>query len=439
MTIADDDEPAGVFDRMFARLPPGILRRPGDAERDEAEAAAQPAIRYVTRRPSSIVPLRRDQPVPKPATPHAAPCVVDPTTLEGVCVPERRWIVPAWLPVGYATLCYGEGGTSKTLLSQQLMTAAATGTAWLGLPVEPCRSYALFCEDDESEMFTRQAAINTRIGASFADLGNMRWCCPIGQDNVLIRFSRSGEPQLTERFHWLRGEVLGFGARLVVLDTAATTFGGNEIDRAQTTAYVGQVLTSLAQEIDGAVLLNAHPSRAGKATGSGDSGSTAWSASARSRWYLARPPADGGGEDQNARTLTRVKANGASAGETIPLRWRDWFLERRGQPSGDGTAAVFGPVNRQLGADALFLTLLERCDEANMPLSTSKNAGNYAPRIFVKRADAEGYTARDFDAAMHRLLTGGRIVLANYGRAGDERRRLAFPADAPDGGEAATE
>lgn len=426
----DDDAPITGFRKLAAM---GIINAPGTAAREEAEAGRS-LIRYTARPAGNVIQLPRaaGDPQPKPAAAHVAPWVVDPSTLEGVRIPEREWIVKDWLPVGYASLLYGEGGTAKTLLMQQLMTAAATGTDWLGMAVERCRSYALFCEDDEAEMFTRQAAINTRIGASFADLGDMRWTCPIGSDNTLIRFSRSGEPAPTDRFKWFRDQVISFGARIVLIDTAAQTFGGSEIDRAQVTAFVGQILTSLAQDINGAVLLAAHPSQTGKSSGAGTSGSTGWSASCRNRWYLQRPPTvEGGADDPNARTLTRLKSNGAAAGETIALRWKDWFLDREGAPAEGGAAGAFASVNRQFDAEALFLTLLARCWAANMPVQMSKNASTYAPKVFVKRPDAEGYTVRELDAAMHRLLAARRIVLLSYGRPGDERRRLALAPDAP--------
>jgi RecA-family ATPase len=65
----------------------------------------------------------------------------------------------------------------------------------------------------------------------------------------------------------LREQALDTKVRLVVIDTAATCFGGNESDRAQVTQFVGTILTSLAQDIDGSVLLNAHPSMTGLANG----------------------------------------------------------------------------------------------------------------------------------------------------------------------------
>ena len=52
------------------------------------------------------------------------------------------------------------------------------------------------------------------------------------------------------------------GARLVILDTAADLFGGNENDRGQVRQFMN-ALSRIAMKINGAVVLCAHPSRAG--------------------------------------------------------------------------------------------------------------------------------------------------------------------------------
>ena len=73
--------------------------------------------------------------------------ITRPGDLGGITVPERRWIMPDWLPVGHTTGLYGDGGTGKSLLSQQLMTHAAVGRPFLGIDVEHVRSFGVFCED----------------------------------------------------------------------------------------------------------------------------------------------------------------------------------------------------------------------------------------------------------------------------------------------------
>lgn len=78
--------------------------------------------------------------------------------------PNRDWVIEGWLPTGYVTAIYGDGGVGKSLLAQQLMTAVATGSSWLNIPIKQSKVYALLCEDDEPELWRRQYAINRAPG-----------------------------------------------------------------------------------------------------------------------------------------------------------------------------------------------------------------------------------------------------------------------------------
>lgn len=346
--------------------------------------------------------------------------LVDPRTLAGVPIPIREWIVEDWLPFGHVTISYGDGGVGKTLLAQQLMASCATGAYWMGLTPRRCKVFGLFCEDDADEVHRRQDRINDALGISWAELGDMRWACAVGADNVLVRFEADGRWATTPRFDQVIAAARDFGAQLIVIDTAADTFGGNENDRQQVRAYLGPVLTKLARDIGGAVLLNAHPSRSGmSATGDVDGGSTAWSNTARSRWSLTRPPAEDGAEpDVNARVLTRRKANYSSIGETIALRWHKGALVPQ------HVAAALSGVPARAAVESMFLALLDRCLAQGQAVSNSATAPNFAPRLFAKRPDRDGYTRKDFDLAMQALFASRSIRVAEYGRPGKWRSRL---------------
>ncbi len=343
--------------------------------------------------------------------------IVDPRALAGARIPPRQWVVEEWMPIGHVTLSYGDGGVGKTLLAQQLMTSCATGALWCGLEVCRCRVFALFCEDDADEVHRRQDRINDALGLDWADLGNMRWACAVGEDNVLVRFEADGRWATTPRFDQVIQAARDFRAELVVIDTAADTFGGNENARQEVRAYLGPVLTKLARDIGCAVLLNAHPSRSGmSASGDLDGGSTAWSNTARSRWSLTRPPPeDGAAVDVNARMLTRRKANYSSIGETIALRWEGGVLL-----SQNATTGPSGAPGRA-AAEAAFLKLLDRLLEQGQAVSASANAQNYAPKLFARQDDREGCTRKDFDGAMQSLFATRRIRVAEYGRPGKWR------------------
>lgn len=166
-------------------------------------------------------------------------------------------------------------------------------------------------------------------------------------------------------------------SRLVVIDTAATCFGGNENDRSQVTQFFG-ALTRLARDIDGSVLLNAHPSNSGMASGDNRSGSTAWNNSCRSRWSLTRPQDPDGKPilDSPERILTRRKANMASTGDEITMEWRDGvFLVPEKYTAGSGS--------RKDQAEAAFLAALDASIRAGLHVSQNSHAGNYAPKFSV--------------------------------------------------------
>jgi RecA-family ATPase len=178
-------------------------------------------------------------------------------------------------------------------LAQQLLTATAIGSNWLGLATTPVRSIGFFCEDPEDELHRRQDDINRYYGCDFADLGNTRWMPRFGENNILMSFS-GGVGQLTELFRQLLTAARRFEAHLVIVDTVADTFGGNENDRGQVRQFVQGCLGRIARDLDGCVVAIAHPSRAGLATGTGDSGSTGWNNSFRSRLVLEDPLAQKG-------------------------------------------------------------------------------------------------------------------------------------------------
>jgi hypothetical protein len=117
---------------------------------------------------------------------------------------------------------------------------------------------------------------------------------------------------------------------LLVLDTIADLFGGNEIIRAQVNYFIKATCGAFIKQAKDAgfvltVILLSHPSQAGRNSGSGESGSTAWNNAVRARLYLTRPE-DGLPEQ---RVLTRKKSNYSASGDDvkIDLLWADGVLK----------------------------------------------------------------------------------------------------------------
>ena len=114
-----------------------------------------------------------------------------------------------------------------------------------GMGVLRCRTFGLFCEDDENELHRRQNHINQALDICFNDLADMRWASGVGDDNILMTFPAGGEAVLTPRYAEIVKEAKDFGAKLVVIDTAADTFGGNENARPRCGNSSAERLTTL--------------------------------------------------------------------------------------------------------------------------------------------------------------------------------------------------
>lgn len=353
---------------------------------------------------------------------------LDPSTLAGKPVPPRRWIVQDWIPWLTVTGLYGDGGVGKSLLAQQLLTSTAIGKPWLGLPVVLVRSIGVFCEDPIEELHRRQADINQFYGCNFTDLEAIRWLPRFGENNILM--TGGGEP--TDFFDQLRQEAIEFKARLIVIDTVADTFGGNENDRGQVRQYVQACLGRLARDIDGCVMALAHPSRTGMNSGRGDSGSTGWSNSFRSRAVLELPEvAKGATPDPYARMLSRKKANYALREDQLRLRWQNGVLLPE-----NCTADVSRATPRR-PPEAVFLDLLDILTNENRPVSDNNHAPNYAPRLFANRPEYEPYDKKSFERAMEKLFSAGEIRIQEYGRSSDLRRRIVRSQPSSQAAEAA--
>jgi RecA-family ATPase len=349
---------------------------------------------------------------------------IDPRTLKGLPVPVREFIVTPWIPKRRATGLYGIGGAGKSTLMQMLCTSCALDPIkfphanWLGLPVRHCRSVLLFAEDDVDEMHARQDEINRAFGCIYDDLGAMLWLPRLGTDVTLMNFE-GGRAVRTPAFFELLRIIKVHRAELAVWDTLTDVFGGAEIDRRQAREFVQLCPAYVAREIEGAVICAGHPSLAGINSGNGSSGSTGWDGAFRSRLYLSSPKAENGEvPDGDGRILTRVKSNWAKVGETITMHWREGvFIPDR------SASGIAGSIERR-ACEQVFLELLDKVTSENQPVSSNNRAGNYAPKLFSKRPDRDGFVKANFEASMYKLFAACEIVNIDYGRKHDERTRI---------------
>ncbi|RDD62002.1 ATPase [Ferruginivarius sediminum] len=338
----------------------------------------------------------------RPLAPH------DPLTWQDAEIPPRRWAWPGLIPDTQVTMLSGDGGVGKTLLSLQIAVAKALGRRCLGRDVEAKKVLFVAMEDDKDEMMRRLADVLQSYNADFGDLENLWIIDHTLEDNPeLLQFQAYGEPEHTPFCIRLLNYCVDNGIQFLVLDSLHDFFTGNENSRTQVRRFVRELRT-FAKEMDGAVLLTAHPSLSGRNTGTGEAGSTAWNNSVRSRLYFTRPDSDDD-DDPDARVLTTKKANYASVGETISLRWSDGVFALD-QPDTGMVASI-----ERGQAETVFLECLDKLTARGTHVSESPHAGNYAPKVISRMPERGRFKVRDIERAMQRLFSDGDIKNESYG------------------------
>lgn len=276
---------------------------------------------------SAQQPQRSVQPGPWPGSDPNELETFSPGDWQGKPVPAQSWLVDGLLATGTVAMISGDGGLGKSLLLQQLQTAAALGLPWLGFPTQKIRSLGIYCEDPKAELQRRQTAINKHYGCEMMDLAeDVNISCRLDRESYLAAFERFTDAMRPTPFWFkLEAHAKELGVQLIILDTVRKTFGGNEISERQVSRFIA-MLRRLAIAIEGVVLLSAHPSNDGILSGSGLTGTRAWNNDVRSRFYLTRPKQENA--DQNLRVLRTMKSNYAAAGGKNELRWQDGVFVR---------------------------------------------------------------------------------------------------------------
>ena len=328
--------------------------------------------------------------------------VLDWSALIGRKAPPRQFILPDWIPARCVTLLHGFGGVGKTLLAQQIGTAAILKCQFLGHVAAACPVLGWFGEDDHDEIWRRQEAINTAFGiVSIADLdGKLFWRpCP-GDDISLFTAATESDFSTTPLFDVLRAQLLRTKAKLTILDSATQIAAIPENNRPLVTRCL-QALNSVCIETGTTIIVIGHNNRAGDF-----SGSSAWENRVRSRLHMTRDKDEEGNETIK---LCRPKANYAGIEEGVAIEWHQGAYrctDHRFETYGDRIDRQC----REREVDQAFLTALDKLTEQHRAVSDSNRAGNYAPRVMAEAGLVNGYSKRDLEKSMTRLFNEERII-----------------------------
>jgi RecA-family ATPase len=349
--------------------------------------------------------------------------IISAASLANAVIPAREWLVPELIPNRTVTMLSGDGGVGKSLLAMQLAVAVSAGrSGWIGTSPEPGAALYVNAEDDLDEMHRRLGEIVDGHGLALDDLKAFHIAPLAGKDAVLGAPDRHGLISPTALWRAIAAQTDQIKPRLVILDNLADTFAGNENARPEARQFIG-MLRGLANEQRLAVLIIAHPSLSGLTSGSGTSGSTAWSNSVRSRLYLDRSKLDDGQEtDSNVRILRTMKANYAGIGGEIRIRWN------KGCFFPDGAAVGFDRAAAEANADAIFLDLVAKFQAEGRNVSANPSP-SFAPNVFCKHPASKGLTAKVLRSAMERAFAKGAIKNELFGPRSHERTRIVLAAE----------
>ena len=347
------------------------------------------------------------------------PSFINPAEWHGKPVPEREWYAEELIPMRQVTIVKGDGGVGKSLLTLQIAAAGAMAVDTLQL--NPCAGRTLYvgAEDEAEEFHRRLLDIAKSHGRTLADLADFRLLPLADRDALLSVPDRTGNMQATPLLGQIAEFAGEFRPRLVVLDTAADLFGGDEIKRGQVRQFIA-LLRKLAIDLDCAVVLLAHPSVAGMMSGSGSSGSTAWNNSVRSRLYLTRPEAKDA--DSDLRILKTMKANYGTTGGEIRLRWKDGaFVLDDGKPQ-------LGSQLLAAKAERVFKDVLSLFNRTGQNVSDVTGT-SYAPAKMAKHPAAEGMSKKALADAMQRLIDSGEVRIVMEEPPSRQRKRLILASE----------
>lgn len=417
---------------------PSIMQISGpETDRDIAHAiigrdiGAKPVERPPSRFAESLAKLTAELFPPKATAPVAANdnrpqpraqdqlAFINPAQWHGQPIPVRQWYAEELVPLRQVTILNGDGGVGKSLLALQIAAAGAMSIDTLDMTPLAGRTMYVGAEDEAEEFWRRLDAVARAHGKDLSELWKFRLLPLADRDALLAVPDRRGNMEPTPLLASIIDQACEFLPRLVVFDTAADLFGGDEIKRGQVRQFIG-MLRQMAIGLDCAVILLAHPSVQGMQSGTGSSGSTAWNNSVRSRLYLTRP--EGKDVDPDLRILKTMKANYGATGGEIKLRWKDGvFVLDDGKPRpGSQMLAVH--------AERVFKNLLSLFNRTGQNVSDVTGT-SYAPAKMAQHPDAEGVSKKSLKDAMQRLLDRGDIKIVMEGPPSRQRKRLILASE----------
>ncbi|MDB5553200.1 MAG: ATPase [Rhizobium sp.] len=310
----------------------------------------------------------------------------------------------------------GDGGSGKTTISLQLAAAVALNRSdWLGGIVNDGGPVIFYSgEEPDHIIYSRLSAIGRAQGFELDELGNLHLCFPTPDECLLGAVGKTGLMEPTQKMHSFRRSVEEIKPRLVIVDSAAATYGGGQNTREQVRSFVG-LFRSIARSTGAAILLLDHPSMAGLNSGEGRGGNVDWQNACRARLYFRHLKNDDA--DTNLRELSVQKTNYGPGGEKLNVRWQAGLFVP------DGSASPIAQAELDERIERKFMRLLDLFRAQGRDVSP-KPSRSGAAVLFAKHPEADGIKHAACDRAQERLLGRAAIQIETFGPPSKQSQRL---------------
>ena len=343
---------------------------------------------------------------------------IDWAMLEDKFPPDREWICANWIPDSSITLLAGKGGVGKTLIAQYIATSVVLGREYIA-HVPKSRKVLIWAgEDDHNEMWRRQLIMNeVFFDCSLSALKDRLIIHSYERADItlagLAYASLVEMPMMKE----LKEQVHDYDVGLVIIDSSARVFGGNENSRHEVTKFLAWLQAACSPA---AGILIAHPA---KVIGSEFSGNTAWENSVRSRLYMSdmRPDAKTSKEENEdvplnptERYLSLRKANYSA------LTCRAFSLPSEGELIPVGTGAPAGlddlPPGDKEQKDIVIAAVKFLAERNLYGQQGVASRGSYLPKLAASYKLLGRLTESQFAKAMRALISDKSLVIGVVGK-----------------------
>jgi KaiC/GvpD/RAD55 family RecA-like ATPase len=342
--------------------------------------------------------------------------LITPNQWRDVALEPMRWLATQRIPADDVSILSGDGGNGKTTVALQLGVSVAHDLDdWLGTTTLSGPVIFFSAEEPESEMRRRLDRVARKRGINPEEIEQLFFHFAEPDKALLGISTPAGTIAPTATFQALARSIADIKPALLIVDSVAAVFGGNQNDRIQARTFVS-MFRRLAREARCAIVLLDHPSLSGMNSGSGRGGSMDWSNVVRSRLYLRTVEED----EATFRELEVVKSNYGPCGEKVRLRWEDGSFVLKGSQSTAQQAAASAKI------DDLFLKLLDKLTAQGRHVRPHPGR-SFAPGEFAKEREAEGVTAKAFELSMRRLLDDKKIALKTEGSPSKLTTRIIRP------------